>query len=146
MGRTHAGTLLRRGWSGRPRGARYRHGALGAGRKRNREAKEGNTLGPITMTLYYATDFADRLENEIIPALRGIRGAHDRYIFSSWRGPSRAVKTAAGSSICRIRAGAARGLIPARRGEGPGLARGAGRHASGRSIFCRSEQLGISAL
>ncbi len=34
------------------------------------QAKEGNTLGPVTMTLFYATDFADRLENEIIPALR----------------------------------------------------------------------------
>jgi len=26
-----------------------------------KQAKEGNTLGPITMTLYYTTDFADRL-------------------------------------------------------------------------------------
>src|SRR6478672_12130461 len=34
------------------------------------KAKEGNTLQPITMTLFYTTDFADRLENEIIPALR----------------------------------------------------------------------------
>src|SRR6266853_5923527 len=31
-----------------------------------KQAKDGNTLGPITMTLYYTTDFADRLENEII--------------------------------------------------------------------------------
>src|SRR5947209_537452 len=47
------------------------------------EAKEGNTLGPITMTLYYMTDFADRLENEIIPALRaGFVVLTDRYIFS----------------------------------------------------------------
>src|SRR5947209_18191656 len=47
------------------------------------EAKKGNTLGPITMTLYYATDFADRLENEIIPALRaGFVVLTDRYIFS----------------------------------------------------------------
>jgi dTMP kinase len=46
-------------------------------------AKEGNTLGPITMTLFYATDFADRLENEIIPALRaGFVVLTDRYIFS----------------------------------------------------------------
>jgi dTMP kinase len=46
-------------------------------------AKQGNTLGPITMTLYYATDFADRLENEIIPALRaGFVVLTDRYIFS----------------------------------------------------------------
>jgi dTMP kinase len=47
------------------------------------QAKRGNTLGPITMTLYYATDFADRLENEIIPALRaGFVVLTDRYIFS----------------------------------------------------------------
>ena len=46
-------------------------------------AKQGNTLGPITMTLFYATDFADRLENEIIPALRaGFVVLIDRYIFS----------------------------------------------------------------
>jgi dTMP kinase len=46
-------------------------------------AKEGNTLGPMTMTLYYATDFADRLENEIVPALRaGFVVLTDRYIFS----------------------------------------------------------------
>jgi len=47
------------------------------------EAKKGNTLGPITMTLYYTTDFADRLLNEIIPALRaGFVVLTDRYIFS----------------------------------------------------------------
>src|ERR1051326_2705352 len=46
-------------------------------------AKEGNKLGPITMTLFYTTDFADRLENEIIPALRaGFIVLIDRYIFS----------------------------------------------------------------
>lgn len=46
-------------------------------------AKEGNTLGPLTMTLFYATDFADRLEHEIIPALRaGFVVLTDRYIFS----------------------------------------------------------------
>jgi dTMP kinase len=46
-------------------------------------AKEGNTLGPVTMTLYYVTDFADRLENEIIPALRaGFIVLTDRYTFS----------------------------------------------------------------
>jgi dTMP kinase len=48
-----------------------------------KEAKQGNTLGPVTMTLYYCTDFADRLENEIIPALRaGFVVLTDRYIFS----------------------------------------------------------------
>ena len=48
-----------------------------------KQAKEGNTLGPLTMTLYYTTDFADRLEHEIIPALRaGFIVLTDRYIFS----------------------------------------------------------------
>ena len=46
-------------------------------------AKEGHTLGRITMSLFYATDFADRLENEMIPALRaGFIVLTDRYIFS----------------------------------------------------------------
>lgn len=46
-------------------------------------AKEGNTLSSVTMTLFYVTDFADRLENEIIPALRaGFIVITDRYIFS----------------------------------------------------------------
>src|SRR5256714_12185977 len=47
------------------------------------EAEKGNTLGPITMTLYYKTDFADRPENEIISALRaGVVVLTERYIFS----------------------------------------------------------------
>ena len=47
------------------------------------QAKQGHTLGPTTMTLFYTTDFADRLENEIIPALRaGFVVLTDRYIFS----------------------------------------------------------------
>lgn len=46
-------------------------------------AKTGHTLGWITMSLFYATDFADRLENEMIPALRaGFIVLTDRYIFS----------------------------------------------------------------
>jgi len=48
-----------------------------------REAKEGHTMGSATMSLFYATDFADRLENEMIPALRaGFIVLTDRYIFS----------------------------------------------------------------
>src|SRR5499433_2655257 len=51
--------------------------------KRLKQAKEGHTLGGITMSLFYATDFADRLENEIIPALRaGFIVLTDRYIYS----------------------------------------------------------------
>jgi dTMP kinase len=51
--------------------------------KRLRQAKEGHTLGGITLSLFYATDFADRLENEMIPALRaGFIVLTDRYIYS----------------------------------------------------------------
>jgi dTMP kinase len=51
--------------------------------KRLKQAKEGHTLGGITMSLFYATDFADRLESEIIPALRaGFIVLTDRYIYS----------------------------------------------------------------
>src|SRR5205823_403361 len=48
-----------------------------------KQAKEGHTLGRITLTLFYATDFADRLEKEIVPALRaGFVVLTDRYIYS----------------------------------------------------------------
>ncbi len=48
-----------------------------------RRAKQGHTLGDITLNLFYATDFADRLEREIIPALRaGFVCLTDRYIYS----------------------------------------------------------------
>ncbi len=46
-------------------------------------AKEGHTLGGTTMSLFYATDFADRLEHQMIPALRaGFVVLTDRYIYS----------------------------------------------------------------
>src|SRR5205814_352239 len=48
-----------------------------------KQAKEGHTLGKVTLSLFYATDFADRLENQIIPALRaGFVVLTDRYIYS----------------------------------------------------------------
>lgn len=48
-----------------------------------KQAKQGHTLGRVTLNLFYATDFADRLENEIIPALRaGFVVLTDRYIYS----------------------------------------------------------------
>jgi dTMP kinase len=48
-----------------------------------REAKKGTTLGRITMALFYATDFADRLEHEVIPALRaGFIVLTDRYTYT----------------------------------------------------------------
>jgi dTMP kinase len=47
------------------------------------KAKAGNTLSPLTMSLFYATDFADRLENQIIPALKaGFYLLSDRYFYS----------------------------------------------------------------
>ncbi len=47
------------------------------------DAKEGHTMGPLTMNLFYATDFADRQENLIFPALRaGFIVLTDRYIYS----------------------------------------------------------------
>jgi dTMP kinase len=46
-------------------------------------AKQGHTLGDVTLNLFYATDFADRLEKEILPALRaGFVCLTDRYIYS----------------------------------------------------------------
>ncbi len=47
------------------------------------KAKAGNTLGRLTMSLFYATDFADRMENQILPALKaGFHLLSDRYFYS----------------------------------------------------------------
>jgi dTMP kinase len=47
------------------------------------QAMELNVLGPVTMSLFYATDFVDQLENRIVPALRaGFVVLADRYIYS----------------------------------------------------------------
>lgn len=49
-----------------------------------KKAKTGHTLGRLTMQLFYATDFIDRLENEMLPALRsGFIVLTDRYIYSA---------------------------------------------------------------
>jgi dTMP kinase len=46
-------------------------------------AREGHTLGPRTNSIFYATDFSDRLENQIIPALKaGFIVLSDRYFYS----------------------------------------------------------------
>lgn len=48
-----------------------------------RRAKKGTTLGRVTMTLFYATDFADRMVREIIPALKaGMVVLTDRYVYT----------------------------------------------------------------
>ncbi len=47
-------------------------------------AKSSNTLNKLTFVLLYATDFADRLEKEIVPALKaGFVVLSDRYIFTA---------------------------------------------------------------
>src|SRR5260221_2660462 len=47
-------------------------------------AKSSNTLNKLTFVLLYATDFADRLEKEIIPALKaGFVVLSDPYIFTA---------------------------------------------------------------
>ena len=85
MGRsTH--TALLRSWL-EARG----HAVLDTGMTRSvlagrgiKEAKTGHTLGRLTMQLFYATDFIDRLENEMLPALRsGFIVLTDRYIYSA---------------------------------------------------------------
>jgi dTMP kinase len=46
-------------------------------------AKMGNTLGSNAFNLFYATDFADRLQQQIVPALRsGFVMITDRYVYS----------------------------------------------------------------
>lgn len=46
-------------------------------------AKHGNRLGRVTMSLLYATDLADELENRVLPALRaGSIVLADRYIYA----------------------------------------------------------------
>jgi len=47
------------------------------------QAKKGNILSRSTLSLFYATDFADQLENSIIPALKaGFIVLADRYIYT----------------------------------------------------------------
>ncbi len=47
--------------------------------------KEGNTLNQITYSILYAADFADRLENVIIPALKGgFIVLADRYMYTAF--------------------------------------------------------------
>ena len=47
------------------------------------KAQHGNVLSRTTLSLFYATDFADQLENIIIPALKaGFIVLADRYIYT----------------------------------------------------------------
>jgi dTMP kinase len=47
------------------------------------KAQQGNVLSRTTLALFYATDFADQLENNILPALKaGFIVLADRYIYT----------------------------------------------------------------
>lgn len=47
------------------------------------QAQQGNILSRTTLSLFYATDFADQLENIILPALKaGFMVLSDRYIYT----------------------------------------------------------------
>ena len=49
------------------------------------DAKAGHQLTPITFSLLYAADFADRLEHEILPALQaGFVVIADRYMYTAF--------------------------------------------------------------
>ncbi|MBN1483036.1 thymidylate kinase [candidate division KSB1 bacterium] len=66
------------------------HAVVNVGLKRStlvsnelEQAMQGNILSPITLSLFYATDFADQLENQIVPALKaGFIVLADRYIYT----------------------------------------------------------------
>ena len=48
-------------------------------------AKSGNIMDRMTFTLLYATDFADRFENQILPALKsGHIVLADRYVYTAF--------------------------------------------------------------
>lgn len=66
------------------------HATLQVGLKRSTlvseelaQAQHGNILSHTTLSLFYATDFADQLEHAILPALRsGVIVLADRYIYT----------------------------------------------------------------
>src|SRR5512137_2556572 len=48
-----------------------------------KQAQEGNILSHTTLSLFYATDFADQMENIILPAMKaGFMVLADRYIYT----------------------------------------------------------------
>jgi dTMP kinase len=66
------------------------HGTVQVGLKRStlvseelEKAQQGNILSRTTLSLFYATDFGDQLENVILPALKaGFIVLADRYIYT----------------------------------------------------------------
>ena len=121
----------RRPAEGVARGARirrrqHRPAPLGSWPGRGIErAKRGNTLDPLTLNLLYATDFWDRMERQILPALRaGMVALVDRYIFSlmSRALGARPVRRV-GREPVRLRAGARPGRLPGHRRRASGATR-----------------------
>jgi dTMP kinase len=48
-----------------------------------KQAQQGNILSHTTLSLFYATDFADQMENMIMPAMKaGYMVLADRYIYT----------------------------------------------------------------
>ena len=77
-------------------------------------AKASNTLNKLTFVLLYATDFADRLEKEIIPALEaGFVVLADRYIFTAIaRAPGARRRSGVAAQPLRLRHRTAPRLLP----------------------------------
>ena len=90
-------------------------------------AKASNTLNKLTFVLLYATDFADRLEKEIIPALKaGFIVLSDRYIFTAHGARRRARRRShVDAQPLRLRHRAAPGVLPEDRREDADPARAA---------------------
>ena len=91
-------------------------------------AKASNTLNKLTFVLLYATDFADRLEKEIIPALKaGFIVLSDRYIYTAMaRAGVRGVDKTWIAELVRIRDRASSDLLPEDRRQVADQARPAG--------------------
>ena len=83
------------------------------------QAQEGNILSRTTLSLFYATDFADQLENIILPALQGRVHRAGRPLHLHADGARHGARHGRGlaEEPLRHRAGAGRGLLPERAPE-----------------------------
>jgi hypothetical protein len=89
-------------------------------REPRRRGKKSQLLTPLTFSLIHATDFSDRVEREIVPALKaGAIVLADRTSTRRSRATSRAAWTALGALALPVRGHAdARGLLPRAAGRG----------------------------
>ena len=97
------------------------YAVVGTGMKRSmlagdalKAAMAGHTMGDTTMFLLYATDFVDRLQRDILPALRaGFVVLTDRYSYSIIaRAQVRGVDPRLDSQPLPVRPRARSGLLP----------------------------------